>query len=141
MRLIDLQPQFLRHFVADASPNHGRTLPDGAIQWGGFPVDYFNKSDDGPAGADGIEFLCPKCFIENGGPAGTHRIHVHFAEGKTPATIGLNSEGQTVRWSVRGTGYNDLVISPSILLQGPGCGWHGFIGAADGSQPGEVVTC
>lgn len=140
MRLLDLQPQFLRHAVEPAGSELGRTLPDGTIQWGGFPTDVWYDQDQ-LAGADGIQFLCPKCFEANGGPIGTHSIHVYFAGSKVPPHLGTNREGQTVRWSVtKGTGYDDLCLSPSILLLS-GCGWHGFIGAADGSQPGEVVTC
>lgn len=140
MRLLDLEPHFLWYVIEIAGPDHGRTLPDGSTQWGGFEIDCFHYIDT-LAKADGITFLCPACFEKNGGPAGTHSIQIYFSSGIVPASLGRNREGQAVRWSVtRGTGYDDLVLSPSILLLS-GCGWHGFIGASDGSRPGEVVTC
>lgn len=140
MRLLDLEPRFLRYVQGVAGPEHGQPQPDGSTKWGGFPVDQFQWVDS-LAEADGIGFLCPACFGANGGAPGTHGLQIWFAGGNAPPHIGTNSEGQTVRWSVRGTGFADLITSPSILLQGPGCGWHGYIGAADGSRPGEVVTC
>jgi len=82
---------------------------------------------------DGLMFLCPKCFAENGGAVGTHIVicwkpHV-------PAHI---SPGPG-RWNHRGTGLNDLSLyagSSSVWLKG-GCGWHGFVGNG-GVPPGEA---
>jgi hypothetical protein len=140
MRLLDPDPHFLWYTVETADSDHGCIQPDGITQWGGFDVDSFHYIDR-IADADGITFLCPKCFEANGGSIGTHSVQIYFRSGIVPSDLGRNREGQTVRWSVtKGTGYDDLVLSPSILLLG-GCGWHGFIGAADGSRPGEVVTC
>lgn len=140
MRLLDLDPHFLWYVIETAGPEHGRALPDGTTQWGGFDIDtwhYIDRLSD----ADGITFFCPKCFAANGGPIGTHSIHVYFQSGIVPSHLGRNREGQPVRWSVtQGTGYSDLVLSPSILLTA-GCGWHGFIGGSAGERPGDVVTC
>lgn len=139
MKLAELEPQFFRHAVKPAGPELGRPMPDGSTQWGGFPTDVFYDTDV-LAEADGITFLCPKCWAANGGTVGTHSIMIFFADRNAPEHLGKNKDGQTVRWRVSGTGYSDLVTSPSILQQ-CGCAWHGYIGASDGSQPGEVVTC
>jgi hypothetical protein len=126
---------FVRHRVEPASPSHGRTLPDGSIQWGGFPVDVFGVVE--PLGeADGISFLCPKCFAANGGPVNTHSLHVYFAGRNCPDRIGKNKKGETVRWVFSGIGLDDLVLSPSILVE-VGCEWHGYIGK-EGIPPGHA---
>lgn len=70
--------------------------------------------------ADGIFFLCPKCFAANGGPVGTHGIvcwrpHVPLSEPPKPG-----------RWEFVGTGLADLTLqasSSSIQLQ-DGCNAH-----------------
>jgi hypothetical protein len=54
MRLTDLNPRFLR-----------RAPKDGIEYWPEVPT---------IAEADGIVFLCAKCFAANGGPVGTHSI-------------------------------------------------------------------
>lgn len=137
MRLVDLEPQFIRYVLSTAGSYHGRPRPDGTIQWGGFPVDGFDDVATF-ADADGIEFLCPACFKKNDGPVGTHLVQVWFAHGKAPRRIGVDSNGKTVRWSARGTSYDDLVLSPSIHVR-TGCGWHGFVGTS-GAPPGGVIT-
>lgn len=82
-------------------------------------------------GADGVMFLCPKCFAENGGSVGTHQIqcwapHVPLTESPGPG-----------RWELVGTGYANLTLragSSSILLT-DGCRWHGLV------TNGEVTDC
>ena len=77
------------------------------------------------ANADGIRFLCPKCFTFNGGPVGTHRVWCWFV-GRVPDDR-LPVPG---RWIPGGTGIDDLTFrgpgAASVLLTG-GCGWHGFV--------------
>jgi hypothetical protein len=127
----------LQYRSETADKHHGRKLPDGSIQWGGFPVDVFYYVDSLEE-ADGIGFLCPKCFDENKGAVGTHGLHIYFKfKGrKVPDRIGLNGEGKTVRWAVSGTGLDDLVLTPSILLLYR-CAWHGFVGSS-GIPPGHA---
>jgi len=125
MKLTDLDPHFVDHRVEPADSDIGRPLPDGSIQWGGFPQDVLYEQDEFK-GADGIEFLCPKCFAENGGEVGTHLIQVFFAGGDAPDTLGHDSEGKTVRWNALGSGFDDLTLTPSIYVK-VGCGWHGFV--------------
>ena len=85
--------------------------------------DSQSKTVDTLAEADGIMFLCPKCFVANGGPMGTHVIICW--KPSVPLTV-APAPG---RWNMRGTGYGDLSLdagSSSIQLTG-GCRWHGFV--------------
>ena len=102
MRLRDLEPQFLRR----KSPR----------EW---------QNVDSIEEADGIFFLCPKCFAANGGAIGTHGVmcwRPHVPQ-DTPPTPG--------RWEFEGTGYGDLTLvagSSSVLLTS-GCMAHFFVRA------------
>lgn len=93
------------------------------------------------AEADGIMFLCPACFAKNGGAVGTHSVLVTFANRNVPDDAGSRSaDGKPTRWAASGTNLDDLVLTPSILLdasQKPedGCHWHGFVGS-NGVPPG-----
>src|SRR6267142_3401260 len=78
--------------------------------------------------ADGVMFLCPKCFKENQGAAGTHRVICWFV-GKVPDDVRPGPG----RWMPQGTGLSDLTFVPtvgppprsnSVALTG-GCQWHG----------------
>ena len=77
------------------------------------------------ADADGIVFLCPKCFAANGGPIGTHSVICWFA-GRVPDDL----SPKPGRWVPSGTGLDDLTFvgpgAASVLLT-HGCGWHGFV--------------
>lgn len=73
--------------------------------------------------ADGVEFLCPKCWIENKGRVGTHMVLCWRP--RVPQTV----NPKPGRWEFQGTGLHDLTLvagSSSILLTS-GCKWHGFI--------------
>lgn len=106
-RLRDLDGTFLR-IVDDRSFNHDVPFAE----------------------AQGVRFLCPKCFATNGGPIGTHSVICWFVG--VPLTM-LPGPG---RWNPSGTGLDDLTFVPpgavSVLLTS-GCGWHGFVrdGSAD----------
>ncbi len=78
------------------------------------------------AEADGLMFLCPKCFAANNGHVGTHMVLCWF-EGKVPDDL----DPKPGRWNPVGTGLDDLTFvagkkSNSVLLIG-GCDWHGFV--------------
>jgi hypothetical protein len=80
------------------------------------------------AEAQGVDLLCPKCFTKNAGNVGTHWITVTFAGRGALDHQGCHGlDGKPTRWQVSGTSIEDLTTMPSILLSGPGCGWHGFI--------------
>lgn len=103
MRLTDLKPEFLK-FVADGS--------------------FFRT--DIMEGADGLKFLCPKCYTANNGPEGTHSVICWF-EDRVPPEV----SPAPGRWKPVGTDYTNLSFVPgkqscSVLLLG-GCNWHGFI--------------
>jgi hypothetical protein len=138
MKLTQLNAYFVRYVVGVAPDYHGRKLPDGTTQWGGFPVQEIHHVDT-LAEAQGIWFLCPLCFTKNGGSVGTHSVDVTF-EGRGAADDqgSHDSTGKPSRWSVSGTCMDDLCLAPSILLAGPGCGWHGFVGNS-GVPPGEAA--
>jgi len=73
--------------------------------------------------AQGVCFECPQCH--------GHSVLIWFRERGVPA-------GKTPgpgRWMASGTGLDDLTLSPSINLTGPGCGWHGFVNG------GQVTSC
>ena len=114
MKLADLNPQFLRYDVDG----------EGVIY----------RHVDNIADAQGISFLCPKCYAANGGPVGTHSVICWSRSRGVPDDA---SPGPG-RWTLDGTGYHDLTINGdppgharSILLPGDGCGWHGFVTNGD----------
>ncbi len=91
-----------------------------------------DKYTDDIAQADGIMFLCPKCFVENGGNVGTHSMICWFNGRSIPA----EKKPGPGRWNPSGTGYEDLsFVEPgatSVLCKG-GCEAHFFI------RNGEIV--
>ena len=83
--------------------------------------------------ADGLEFLCPKCWEANGGAVGTHAIICWRP--RVPQTIGPTPG----RWELTGTGFSDLTLvagSSSVMLPSEGgCLAHFFVRA------GQIVGC
>lgn len=91
----------------------------------------FQELGDQRVGADGVMFLCPKCFQENlskkgDGSLGTHSVICWFTGVPREVSPGPG------RWNPSGTSLDDLTFVPpgavSVLLTS-GCGWHGFIRA------------
>lgn len=79
------------------------------------------------ADADGISFLCPKCFKEKGGPIGTHSIICWRPRVSAEIKPGPG------RWEFDGTGFGDLTLkagSSSIAVTG-GCQAHFFVTAGE----------
>ena len=110
MRLRDLRPEFFRYTGEDLKDLHVGDPPDVSL-----------------AEADGVMFLCPKCFAANGGAVGTHRVICNRP--RVPQRDGVYVGPG--RWEFSGTGLDDLTLtagSSSIALQG-GCGAHFFIEA------------
>lgn len=89
------------------------------------------------AEAHGVWFLCPLCFQRNKGSVGTHSVMAGFAGRCPPGSYTQNKSGQDSRWVASGTGLDDLILSPSIQLEG-GCNWHGFVGMS-GVPPGHAA--
>ena len=127
MRLVELEPHWVRYEWGVAPPHIGKKLPDGQIQWGGFPQQVVRRVDNF-ADAQGIWFLCPVCFQKNEGAVGTHSCEVTFEGRGAKDDEGSHTlEGAPSRWAVTGSTFEDLSTHPSIFLNGPGCGWHGYI--------------
>lgn len=86
------------------------------------------------AEAQGILFLCPKCFAKNHGNIGTHSVICWFADRGVPDDL----HPLPGRWIPEGKGYDDLTFvgpnAASVLLTG-GCNWHGFV------CNGETTDC
>lgn len=76
--------------------------------------------------AQGLMFLCPRCFETNDGKVGTHTVVCWFADRGVPD----DKNPKPGRWMPSGTGINDLTFvgpaAASVLLT-TGCQWHGFI--------------
>ena len=108
MRLLDLEPQLLTY-----RPRKGRV--------------YHHKVKT-IARAQGVRFLCPKCFCANGGKVGTHGVICWSRSRGVPDTA---TPGPG-RWTLLGTGLHDLTLGPepgkshSVPLIG-GCAWHGYV--------------
>ncbi len=121
MRLTELEPRWLQYRPEPVDPT---VFVDGVMHPSGIRI--LLPEVEALAHADGIEFLCPKCFAANGGPVGTHAVICWF-EGKVPD----DAEPKPGRWNPTGSGFNDLSFVPgkkshSVLLLG-GCAWHGFV--------------
>jgi hypothetical protein len=140
--VLDLEARFLRHAVRVekrrfVKPEAIAERPNGPYT----DVDTFER--EGPAEyiptvdtlaeADGVWFLCPKCYAANGGPVGTHGVICWFV-GKVSDDV----DPKPGRWTPTGTCLDDITFVPSegrshsVLLMG-GCGWHGFVVAGAAS--------
>ena len=108
VRLTDLDAKFLKH----EDSHHFRFV-------------------DAIADADGVEFLCPKCFRTNNGPIGTHTVICWSP------SVPQDTTPTPGRWSMQGTGIADLTLvarSSSVWLRG-GCEAHFFV------RNGQIEDC
>ena len=107
MKLTELEPRWLRH-----------------SETGWF------EHDDGTltvATAQGIAFLCPRCFRAKNGPRGVETIAIWFRDRGVPPDE-IPGPG---RWTPSGTSFADLSLTPSINSGNEH--WHGFV------TNGEIV--
>jgi len=84
------------------------------------------------AGADGIEFLCPKCFREKIKDARGGHVVICWAP-----QVPQDTAPTPGRWTMQGTGVHDLTLvagSSSVLLTAA-CKAHFFV------RNGEIVDC
>lgn len=79
--------------------------------------------------AQGVQFLCPKCYIANNGSVETHHV---ICWSRSKGVNDAQSPGPG-RWRMVGTSLDDLTleadppgIARSIALKG-GCEWHGYV--------------
>lgn len=131
MRLVELDPRFVRY--ESRVGTWTRTVGDPLFYKPGDPTEEVTGPQvwtipvETLADAQGIWFLCPACFVKNGGAVGTHSVDVTFADrGATDDQGSHNREGRPVRWRVSGIDFASLTLQPSIDLT-PACTWHGFI--------------
>lgn len=106
VRLIDLEPEWVRDGDAPGTRQRDASLTIDTSQ--------------------GVMFLCPKCFEKNGGPVGTHSVLTWF-RGRGVEPERRPGPG---RWTVTGTGFEDLTLQPSVDLTAGGRHpdeWHGWI--------------
>ena len=111
MRLIELEPQFVKLLPTNAH-RHVATLAE----------------------ADGIYFLCPKCFEKIGSNVGCHQMLCWFRN-KVPDSLRPGPG----RWTPCGTGYNDLSFvagePPQLFsVQAGECGHYHL-------ENGEIKFC
>lgn len=138
MRLIDLEPCFLRYeerldtwTEVDRQPGPGEdasTVPHHQVTGMKAYFPFVDTIDQ----AQGVEFLCPKCFAANNGPIGTHAVICWSRSRGVPDS----ADPGPGRWRLVGTGFHDLSLmeepgkSRSVQLIG-GCAWHGFVTNGD----------
>jgi hypothetical protein len=92
----------------------------------------YRYADVAIADAQGVWFLCPKCFLENGSQAeGVHSV-LCWTPGVPPSL----SPGPG-RWEILGTGIDDLTLraSSSSVQITSGCMAHFFV------TDGDVRMC
>lgn len=92
--------------------------------------------------AQGLRFLCPKCYLANRGAIGTHSV-ICWSRSRGVADTETPGPG---RWKIEGTAFHDLTLNadlpsgarsidltvrkPRTAEDGPwtpSCGWHGFV--------------
>lgn len=119
--LSELKASFVRVRMEPAPEYLGRKQPDGTTQWGGFPSAVIYKVPH-RLGAHGLEFCCPDDKSDG------HKHQIFFAGEDIPGNMGVNHQGNEVRWSVEGGEFIDnLTLSPSIQTHGGACRWHAHI--------------
>lgn len=128
-RLRDLEAEFVHRYERPATAEELALNPQ-------IPTVKGFRRVETLAEADGIWFLCPKCFADNKGAVGTHMVAVPFPNAPDGAYL-RDVNGRWPKWQVTGGAtLDDLQLSPSIQLLG-GCNWHGWVGSA-GVPPGEA---
>src|SRR5437870_5677116 len=107
MNLADLEAKFVRYetkveprtvIVGDQETWRERGCPTEEVIR---PCEYIVDADT-LADAQGVWFLCPKCFVENGGVVGTHSCQVTFAGRGVTKSQGVQGSPPP-RWNVSGS--------------------------------------
>ena len=114
MRLNELEPHFIRREIrpCDGQGDCITVSPHTEHEW--------HIYVDAIADADGVMFLCPKCFLSNGGDIGTHMVICWRPR------VSADVSPKPGRWEFEGSGIEDLTLvagSSSVLLIG-GCAAH-----------------
>lgn len=130
MRLRDLDAHFVRVRREQVDPTawiDGVLSPDGVREY----LDRVEFPE-----AHGLWFNCPCQQCKGEGSAVLVGFHGRGAP-EDSYSLSCGSNGQPTRWTVSGTGLDDLVLTPSIQTHGR-CNWHGFVGSS-GVPPGEAA--
>ncbi len=128
VKLPELRPQFLR-YTTEIRTWTQRNRDGSTTEVTGPQQIFVNVEAIGDA--DGIIFLCPKCFAANGGSLGTHSV-VCWSPRVPP-----DADPKPGRWNLVGTSYADLSLragSSSVLLTG-GCNAHFYV------ERGDIRMC
>jgi len=121
MKLTDLEPQLVRY--EERVQTWTRVLGDPKAWLPGDPTEdvtgprQYHVFVDTLEEADGISFLCPKCFSDVGSPIGVHSVICWRPRVPAHATPGPG------RWEFVGTSLADLSLvagSSSVLLSSDG---------------------
>lgn len=141
MKLIELEPCFLRYEVISGWPtriaNDPLHFPEG-----GTHIEFRDRVElhvvKTLAEAQGVEFLCPRCFVANGGVGGTHIVICWSRSRGVPE----DATPKPGRWVLEGTGLDDLTLNVeppntlrSVQLIGGGCKAHFNV------INGDVIFC
>lgn len=120
LKLLDLDPEWVFDFKASTGVHKRATDANSIVHYGD---DELESSQPALtiANAQGILFLCPKCFVKNGGRVGTESVLCWFRDRSVPDNA-LPGPG---RWLASGTSFADLTLSPSVNVDHEH--WHGFI--------------
>lgn len=95
----------LAHLVRRVAPGTRDDMPSG----GCLRVETVRE-------ADGVIFRCPIC-------ANGHAV-LCWLQGRGVPDDESPGPG---RWHATGNTIDDLTLSPSVHLNSPGCGWHGYV--------------
>lgn len=126
MRLLDLDPKWVNYAEGGGIWERGDVHSH---------VAYHPDSEgdvDAPASttdfasADGVMFLCPACFVKNGGAVGTEEVCIWFAGRSNVPADAVPGPG---RWTASGTSFDDLTLTPSVNVDHEH--WHGFLRAGE----------
>lgn len=131
-RLVDLEPEWIRW---EDRPDTWTECVGDPLAWRpGDPTRQVSGMREyvvhvsSLAEAQGIWFNCPVCGRTNT-ERRSHGLAVAFAgRGVLDHHGSRNADGHPTRWTVSGTSFEDLTLSPSVDLTvgNPGC-WHGFV--------------
>lgn len=118
MKISELEPSFLKLVVKVET---WKTRSEDGVEGEATGDRHYYHKVETVEEADGVGFLCPLCFKNNGGNVGTHLVMCWRP--KMPLDIGLTGPG---RWELVGSNFDNLSLvagSSSVQLQG-GCNAH-----------------
>lgn len=127
MRLVNLEPEWVFDFNLQTRGMRRADDVHDRVYAGVNPTDpsWPPLAELDVKNAQGVMFLCPVCFAKNGGPVGTESVLCWFRDRGVPDDA-VPGPG---RWTVSGTSFADLTLSPSINVDKGH--WHGWIASGE----------